>query len=83
MGTLWTKMGLIAATPPAALVGTEYAHRPAEAVASSAATGACIDEANASGHRMPGASTSDYAQHFQPINGRSVGLLKRMARWVG
>jgi len=32
VGTLWTKMGLIAATPPAALVGTEYAHRLAEAV---------------------------------------------------
>lgn len=29
---LWTKMGHIAATPPGALTGTEYAHRLAEAV---------------------------------------------------
>mgnify|MGYP001813191448 FL=1 len=29
---LWTKMGHIAATPPDALTGTEYAHRLAEAV---------------------------------------------------
>jgi di/tricarboxylate transporter len=32
VGNLWTKMGLIAATPPTALTGTEYAHRLAEAV---------------------------------------------------
>ena len=32
VGNLWTKMGLIAATPPSALTGSEYAHRLAETV---------------------------------------------------